>query len=509
MRKDWKHLLLLLALMGPLIFPLVRPGFFLSDDGEWMVIRLAAFHQSLRAGQFPVRFLETLNHGYGYPVPDFLYPLPFYAGEFFHLLRFSFSDSVKILFLLSMVLSAVTMYELAKKEWGRWPGVAAAVFYVWAPYRIFDIYSRGSLGESFAFIFPPLVFLFLIRAFETKQMKFSSLAALSYAALICSHNTIAFLFTPVIFLFIVLKIFQSKFSKEHIVNSLLFGLLSLSASSWFWFPAIYDLRFTKMAAITVADFNNYFVDGQNWFSLIGPGMLLIILTSTVLIGIRKEWKMLFLLGTALFGLFLTTSFSGVFWQTGIFPKLVQFPWRFLSVAVFAVGLLLAYLLHGGKQPIMALAAIFLMVVVSWPVLKVNPVVRDESFYLTNDDTTTVKGEYMPKWITENPQNRPPEKIEILSGEGSAFSIDRLSMKTAGKVRINTVFFPGIKVYLDNKETGFYYKDGGLPTLLVSAGQHTLETKFTETWWRLAADLVSLVGLSLSMLLIFIKRLWRS
>ena len=103
MQKKILIFLLLLVLIIPAIWPLFQPGFFVTDDGNWMIIRLSAFHETLRSGQFPVRFLERLNHGLGYPVLDFLYPLPFYLGELIHLLGFNFIDSVKILFALSFI----------------------------------------------------------------------------------------------------------------------------------------------------------------------------------------------------------------------------------------------------------------------------------------------------------------------------------------------------------------------------------------------------------------------
>ena len=71
-----------------ILFPLLKPGFIVSDDGDWMVIRLSAFFQSLREGQFPVRFLGRLNYNYGYPVANFMYPAFLYFGSLIHILGF-------------------------------------------------------------------------------------------------------------------------------------------------------------------------------------------------------------------------------------------------------------------------------------------------------------------------------------------------------------------------------------------------------------------------------------
>src|SRR2546421_9202065 len=57
--------------------------FFFNDTATTEIYTLSlhdALPISLRHGQFPVRFLPRLNHGYGYPVADFLYPLFMYIG---------------------------------------------------------------------------------------------------------------------------------------------------------------------------------------------------------------------------------------------------------------------------------------------------------------------------------------------------------------------------------------------------------------------------------------------
>src|SRR5689334_11931970 len=93
----------IVILTFPAVIGLFHPGFFVTDDGTWMVIRLSAFFEALRHGQFPTRLLPRLVSGYGYPVADFLYPLFLYLGSFIHVLGFSFVGSVKIIFGLSLI----------------------------------------------------------------------------------------------------------------------------------------------------------------------------------------------------------------------------------------------------------------------------------------------------------------------------------------------------------------------------------------------------------------------
>src|SRR5947207_9662379 len=90
--------------------PLLHKGFFVTDDGDWMIIRLSAFFQSFREGQFPVRFLGRLNNGYGYPVANFLYPGFMYAGSLIHALGISFIHTTKYLLFGSVLTTAVFTY---------------------------------------------------------------------------------------------------------------------------------------------------------------------------------------------------------------------------------------------------------------------------------------------------------------------------------------------------------------------------------------------------------------
>src|SRR4030042_3247648 len=103
--------LFLLLITLPLLWNLVRPGFYTSHDGEWMTIRLTAFHQSLKGGQFPVRWLSRLNHEYGYPVMNFLYPLPFYLAEPFYFLTKNPASAVQMIMGLSVIAMALGMYK--------------------------------------------------------------------------------------------------------------------------------------------------------------------------------------------------------------------------------------------------------------------------------------------------------------------------------------------------------------------------------------------------------------
>lgn len=472
--------LFLLVIILPLILPLLRPGFFVSDDGEWMIIRLSAFHETLRTGQFPVRFLERLNHGYGYPVLNFLYPFPFYAGEVLHLAGLSFVNSVKALFALSFLLSAGLMYLLIEREWGKLPGLVAAAFYVWAPYRLFDVYSRGSLGEAVAFVFVPLIFHFLNPAAQKGQIKYCILAALSFAALITSHNVIAFMFLPVILAYLILKYFSSPEKKRFLINSVIFFVLSLSLSAWFWLPALYDLRYTRAGQVLVSNFRDYFISPNNFLSVVGILLPIILIFALAHLFRRRSGKTIsFALVVTLLALFLSSSASSLVWGTTLLPRLVQFPWRFISVAIFFSSVILGHLVRSRKSLLLTVTVILLVMASGLPALKVNSVLRPESFYTTNDDTTTVRNEYMPKWVKNDPTRRP-ETQTFVAGP---------NMTT-----ISRVYFPGQQVLVAGHPVPVEFASNGLLNIQTPPPSSSISIRFVETPLRLFADAVSLLAL---------------
>ena len=160
MKKIFWPLLILFILALPLIYPFFTPGYFATHDGEWAIVRLAEMHREVKDMQLPPRWSHYLNHGFGYPLFLFTYPFPYYAGEFLHLIGIGFTDTIKLIFILSIVLSSITMYLLGNKYWGTWGGFISAVLFTFAPYRITNLFIRGSLGESLATIYFPLLFYF-------------------------------------------------------------------------------------------------------------------------------------------------------------------------------------------------------------------------------------------------------------------------------------------------------------------------------------------------------------
>src|SRR3989344_9189233 len=234
------------------LWPFFKKGYFETHDGDWMIIRLSAFHQTLTAGQFPVRFVDRLNNNFGYPVFNFLYPLPFYFAEIPKLLGFNFQESIRIVTVTATLGSTLAMYWALSQKFRKDASLVGALVYLFIPYRFVDIYVRGSFGENVAFLFIPLILGSIFKVTKGNKL-FLPILTFFVAGLILSHNVMAMIFVPTLFL---VGMVVSKAEKLKIAGAFFVGFL---ISIFFWFPALNDLRFVKFSEIQISAIPDHLV----------------------------------------------------------------------------------------------------------------------------------------------------------------------------------------------------------------------------------------------------------
>ncbi|EKD86929.1 MAG: hypothetical protein ACD_37C00098G0002 [uncultured bacterium] len=497
-KKNLIFIAFLFILLLPSVFSILIPGYFESDDGEWMVIRFSAFYQALSDGQFPVRFLGRLNFGYGYPVANFLYPGFMYLATPLQVLGFGFVNSVKVIMLASFLGGGFFTYLWLSKIFDRTSALVGATVYTYAPYHLFDLYKRGSVGEVLSMGVLP----FILWQIERNSIFWT---ATGIFLLILSHNTLAVLFLLFISGYISFNVYISKTRKQLISRYILVVLLGLGMASFFWIPAFYDLKYTVFSNTQISDWTNYFAD----IDLIGlPTLavfaLIVILIISKKIKIKKHRLTILFLAVGLFSVFLSTSASTLLWNF-IPSSFVQFPFRFLSLLVPSVAFLAACavsVINGKNKIILAIALFILVFVSSFSFL--NPEVKSnktESFYSTNEATTTVRDEYMPEWVKEKPNYRFGKKVEILIGgevSNLSYNSERIYFETSGDTdkmaRINTIYYPGWQAEVNNNKVQISYDNPqGVMEINLPKGENKVELVFKETPVRLFANILSLVS----------------
>jgi uncharacterized membrane protein len=259
-----KHfgLILVLILCSLPLIGLLQPGLPVTHDGIDHVARIANFYKGLTEGILFPRWAQNLNWGYGHPILMFLYPFSSYFASLFHLVGFSFVDSLKLIFGIGYIASGVTMYAWAKKQFNDYFGIAASLLYVYAPYRFIDLYVRGAIGEHMAFIFPPLILYFIYQYFNNKKIPLKTFSfigiSLSFALFLLAHNAISLMFIPFIICYSLILSYQRKNYKEclYVFLAICNGFL---LSSFFTVPAFLEGKFTLRDIVTGDEYKNRFV----------------------------------------------------------------------------------------------------------------------------------------------------------------------------------------------------------------------------------------------------------
>ncbi|MDO8515444.1 MAG: hypothetical protein Q7S14_03010, partial [bacterium] len=348
---------------------------------------------------------------------NFYPPFVYYLGEFFHLLGFGFIDSIKLVWITALIGSAVAMYFLAKKYFGKVGGTVAGLFYLYAPYHAIDAYVRGALAELFSFVWLPLILLFSNRPV---------IAGIFLALLMITHNLI---FLP----FIGFYVLWSRNIKNIIISLIIaFGL-----TCFFWLPALWEKQFTLVDDLLIKNLASYKIHfvclPQLWDSLWGYGgsiagcidgmsfklgklhilvsfLAIITLVIPAKAGIyinrfrlagRNDRSIVFTSFVLfLLAVFMTTEYSSFIWDK--IPQLwyLQFPWRFLEFAALFSSLLAGSLVV--KKPIaFILIALLLFFNIKLFVPQTYTNVTDADLTSDEEIKWRVSGtsfEYLPKWI---------------------------------------------------------------------------------------------------------------
>lgn len=480
--------IIVVSLAG-ILWPLMRRGFYISDDGEWMVIRLSAFYQSLADGQFPVRFLGRLNNSYGYPVANFLYPGFLYIGSILHFFGLSFVTSVKVILVASVIGGSAWVYASLRRIYSVFASTLGTLAFIGSPYLLYDLYTRGSVGEILAFL-PASMGMYSIVA--DKPWLF----AIAVGGLIVSHNTLALLFLGVFVVFII------TLGRWGFLRQLLLGM---GLAAFFWVPAIVEKQYVRFDTITVSNPMEYTIGLRTlWLT----GLAGVLAGIFFLFGKVKKHEKITSIAFALntISLFFVLPISAFFWSIRPVASLVQFPYRMLAVAALMTPWIVASVGEKFIRQKIIITGIVLVILVlpAWYQLqKISFVMREEGYYTTNEGTSTVADEYMPKWVSVIPDNRAPERIIFQNGRGTVVYEYLNTQKVVAHVdaseesllRLQNVYYPGWGVTVDGKLVPVTYQNSnGFMEVSVSAGKHTVEAEFRETVMRFLADMVSVISI---------------
>ena len=412
---------LTLALTSFAIAPFLLPGYFWgANDARSHVYFLFEFNRSVQDGIWWPRWSPDFAFGYGYPFFNIYGPFSHFLAELLlHFGRFSYTGAIETVFGLSIVGSAAAMYVYVRSWLGRPSAVIAALVYVYIPYHLLNLYVRGNLAESVAFVWLPLCLWTVRQAVVRPAYRWVVGAALSYAGLMLTSNLVIVLFTPLlgVYLLVLLWVYANPARRDTINLSLwarigllvrgalvpAAGLLAgLGLSTIFWLPALLeyqDVRIDQWFGLRY-DFHGHFVYFFQLFSprwgfgvsIPGPddpisfqiGAAALVLS---VLGLATGWKVAgrlrgeiaCLLGAGVVATFLGLQWAAPLWDWPLIGSILasaQFPWRWFSLSALCFSILPALVAHRlARYPndlsLPLLAAIVIIVLSSYPYLRVE------------------------------------------------------------------------------------------------------------------------------------------
>jgi len=572
--REWGPVILL-ALIPAL--PLLVGGGLVNTraggDSPFLLLRLQQLVLDLRAGIFPARWMPQAAYGLGYPFFNFYASLPYYLAALLKLLGMGYITAIQATQALGFVLAGMAIYGLCRElGHGRAAGLLVSLVYSCAPFHMVNVYVRGdALSEFYAFVFYPLIPWALLRLQRRPSAHNVAWVALAFAGLAVTHNVSAMIFSPFVLLFALLLAAQSEERLAFALHTALALGGGALLSAWFWLPALAERANVYLKDMTTG----YFHFAQHFRSLpgtpqapslvqrsllfnwaitaerqpFGMGLLQSLLAAAGLVAISIWWMrgrtaprrrgrglepsstfaVLLLAGST----FMITPWSGVVWERLPLLQMAQFPWRFLSVQAFATSLVVAYLVpRKGRAVPVALVIGLATLGVMLGDLRPERLYIDEADvtpqrlmqyeYFTANVGTTVRADYLPRWVDPRPftseafwQASAPgatgqDKPAPLALEGqlaSAYLVqwkptaERWSVEVTSPTALlafHTYYYPGWEARVDGQLTPVEALAGlGYIGLRVGAGQHEIVLHLGLTRAQLIAQILSaLAALSL-------------
>jgi hypothetical protein len=509
--------IVILALVSLIItLPLfLSNGLFVSHDILFHYIWSEQFYNAFIEGVLYPRWVDT-PYGYGSATFIFYAPLSFYVISVINILIKSQILSMNLAIYLSFFLSGLSMYFFIRELQGERAGVVSGVLYELLPYHILNLYIRGVIPELFAYIWFPLILLFIQKIFINRRssMLFMSL---SYAGLIMTHLVSSFMFSFVmvgygLYLFLVER-------KKGMSEMLCAMALGIGLSSLYLMPVVFEKGLIHIEFIKIFNYKDYFLFlfknlMDNKFYPILHEIVIIEAAFLIFSFLQIKRKVIysknaFFVLLLFVSLFLTTPLSLFIWKYMPGFTNLQFPWRWLIFSGLSVSIIAGDLAGNFKGEVQKAVSIIL-----FPLLIMSFFIMSQISFFKSKDIDYFRAhsglfspvEYRPVWLKDYRKMLPAvEKVQIIKGNGSVDILDwksnqRLLLvngETPLDMRFSTFYFPGWEAKIDGKRCGIMIdKDSGSIVIEVPEGRHKIELNFRGTPVRYYGKVTSLISLVL-------------
>ena len=345
LRDRWLAVLPFVALAVLLAVPVLGSAPLVHDSFWIDYVWAGRFHAALAGGTVYPRWLDGSFGGLGAPVFYFYAPIAFYAVAALIAIGLPAYSAVIAAFILFHAASGIAM-----RHWLGGRGRAAtggALLYMLLPYHLVDFHRRGALAEFAAYALIPLLARAIVRAGRGRSV---APLALAYAGLIMTHLPTALLASVLL----IPPLALHRANRPRLPAIALGLLLGIGLASVYLLPALTLQRHTNMpalwanAGLTPAAWRLTAPD--RWVSS-SAGLVFAMLEIALAIaalGLLRRGAA-FWPAVALFAALVAANLVPGFWALPMLAK-VQFPWRALTIAEFAIATAFAQWIADPARP---------------------------------------------------------------------------------------------------------------------------------------------------------------
>lgn len=342
-----------------------------GHDLQFHLARIAGLGEELSLGKFPVRIQSAWNNGYGYPVSVFYGDILLYLPAILYMLGMPLLYAYKAYLLFVHACTVAISYFCYRRLGGdRHIGVACTGLYCLCVNRILNVCLRAAVGEYTAFMFLPLVLLGMKEIYTGEKENPSRYGWIFLCAgmtgIIQSH-VLSFEMVCLILGVAAVLLIRKTFRKDIFLSLIKSVMVTLCLNMSFFVPF---LDYTRQEIVILRDKSAYGVQGYGLglyelFSVgttgigdaflsvdglkgrfpesLGLGMLIVLLLAVFAL-LGRQWEkaernqLLFVLGMAGITLFAATYYfpgnrlAAVLLVRNVVSS-VQFPWRFVTIAI--------------------------------------------------------------------------------------------------------------------------------------------------------------------------------
>jgi len=485
-------LIVVLLLTALAAWPLLtRPGLPTATDADLHIYRTQQIMTAWGQGVLYARWAPDMAYGFGYPVFNYYAPLTYYLGAAYGRLCCGATGGavagVKFVLAASAFAGALGMYLFGRDQWDGAAGVVSAAAFVLAPYSVYlDPLARGAAPETFALGLMPLILWAFARLRRAPTPGRLTLAALSFAALLLTHNLMSFVLTGLLVAWLVYPLplptpllfggcfaispwerGEGRLNPAFRRSALAALLLGTGLAACMWLPAWLErgavqyqrafaeasrpdaqLQFVDagqlLAPVSLADLADPRVSG--WKFRLGPAQWALGLLGLLSISRarpRRGAPLFFaVVAAVLTGLVLPAS--APLWRAIPLLTYLQLPWRLLGPAAVALGVLAGAALNWappGARLALGSVAVAACIVGAMPLLNplpwadYGPVTpgRLWQFERAGNVGTTAQNEFLPIGVTEMPE--PQESLQSSYATGQVDKVQRADLPTETQVSV--------------------------------------------------------------------------